>query len=566
MISLRHLYGGYNMSDNIAIKIVGGKDVIIPKATTLLDLSKDHSHTRPLPILVATVDNELQDLSRQLLTDSTVEFLDISDPNGFRTYQRSLTFLMIYAAKSVLGKKTRVTVIHSINKNYYCELPDHNEPSEELLAEIEAVMREAISKDIPIQKFALQKEAALSLAAEFGLDDKIKMLKYHHNLTVSFYKLDWFYNYFYGEMAPSTACLGQFKLHKRSKGFMLQFPDVSLGYDFATLPKNTKISEVFEESNQWARIVGADTVGSLNDNLCKSGNGTIIRIAEALHEKKVALLADRIINEHRRIVLIAGPTSSGKTTFAARLSTQLRAAGAVPSVIGLDNYYHDRGDGRIPRDEFGNEDYETIKAIDTALITNNLQALLKGEQVEIPSFNFLTGKREYKGRHMQLAPHDVLILEGIHGLNDEISCGISSNDKFKIFISALTQINLDDHNRIPTTDTRLVRRIVRDYQYRGTTAKDTIDRWPSVLRGEKKYIYPHQEAADAFFNSALVYEMCVLKQYAEPLLYDITPEAPQYTEARRLIKFLSSFLCIPSENIPVNSILREFVGGSCFSH
>jgi len=552
------------MSKQIAINVIGSGQTIVSKGISLLEVS--HAYTKSRPILVATVDNELQDLSRKLLFDSNVQFLDISDPNGYRTYQRSLTFLMVYAAKSVLGKKARVVVTHSINKNYYCELPDHPEPSEELLEEIEEIMRKAITADIPIEKHTLPKEVALRLAAEFGLEDKEKLLKYRHNLTVSFYKLDWFYNYFYGEMAPSTGCLDQFKLIKRSRGFMLQFPDANLGYEFAELPQNTKVSEVFEEANQWARIVGADTVGSLNDNLCKSGNGMIIRIAEALHEKKVAYLADRIVNEHRRIVLIAGPTSSGKTTFAARLSTQLRAVGAVPSVIGLDNYYHDRGDGRIPRDEFGNEDYETIKAIDTALITKNLQALLQGERVEIPSFNFLTGKREYKDRYMQLAPQDVLILEGIHGLNDEISRGVSDGDKFKIFISALTQINIDDHNRIPTTDTRLVRRIVRDYQYRGTTAADTIDRWPSVLRGEAKYIYPHQEAADAFFNSALVYEMCVLKQYAEPLLFDIAQDAPQYTEARRLIKFLSSFLCIPSENIPVNSILREFVGGSCYSH
>jgi len=473
---------------------------------------------------------------------------------------------MVYAAKTVLGKKARVVIAHSINKNYYCELPDHPEPSEELLTKIDEVMRKAISQNIPIEKNTMPKESALKLAEEFGLADKQQLLKYRHTLTVSFYKLDWFYNYFYGEMAPSTGCLNQFKLTKRSKGFMLQFPDASHGFELAELTPNCKISEVFEESSAWARIVGADTVGALNDKLCKMGNGIIIRIAEALHEKKVALLADRIINEHRSIVLIAGPTSSGKTTFAARLGTQLRAAGAVPHVIGLDNYYHDRGDVRIPKDEFGNEDYETIKAIDTAQITKDLKALLRREKVEIPTFNFLTGKREYKGRHLHLAPNDVLILEGIHGLNEAISEGVPAEDKFKIFISALTQINLDDHNRIPTTDTRLVRRIVRDFQYRGTTAVETIDRWPSVLRGEAKYIYPYQEEADAFFNSALVYEMCVLKQYAEPLLFDITPDAPQYTEARRLIKFLSSFLCMPSENIPVNSILREFVGGSCFSH
>ena len=555
------------MIEQITIAIKGAGTTTIPKSTTLLELSKSYSQTKKWPILVATVDNELQDLSRKLLFDSTVEFLDVSDPNGFRTYQRSVSFLMVYAAKTVLGKKARVVIGHSINKNYYCELPENTEPiTEELLAKIEQVMHEAVDKNLPIEKQTLQKEVALKLADEFGLYDKKRLLKYRHNLTVSFYRLDWFYNYFYGEMAPSTGCLNQFKLVKHSKGFMLQFPDASQDYELTELTLRHKVSEVFEEASEWARIISADTVGALNDKLCQHDSGMIIRVAEALHEKKTALLADRIVNDKRPIVLIAGPTSSGKTTFAARLSTQLRAAGVVPHVIGLDNYYHNRGDGRIPRDEYGNEDYETIVAIDTSQITKDLQALLKGQRVEIPTFNFLTGKREYKGRFLELAKNDVLILEGIHGLNELISEGVPAEHKFKIFISALTQINVDDHNRIPTTDTRLVRRIVRDFQSRGTSATDTIDRWPSVLRGEAKYIYPHQEEADAFFNSALIYEMCVLKQYAEPLLFDITPDMPQYTEARRLIKFLSSFLCMPSENIPVNSILREFVGGSCFSH
>ena len=555
------------MSEQITITVAGAGETTIPKGTTLLELSKSYSHLKKWPILVATVDNELQDLSRQLLFDSTVKFLDVSDPNGFRAYQRSVSFLMVYAAKTILGKEARVVISHSINKNYYCELPEHPEPiTEELLDKIEDEMHANVKRDQQIRKVTHPKELAIKLAREFGLYDKERLLKYRHNLTVSLYKMCWFYNYFYGEMAPSTGVLNLFKLVKHSKGFMLQFPDASQGYELADLLPRHKVSEVFEEAAEWARIINADTVGALNDILCRHGSGMIIRVAEAFHEKKTALLADRIVNEKRPIVLIAGPTSSGKTTFAARLSTQLRAAGVIPHVIGLDNYYHDRGDGRIPRDEHGNEDYETLVAIDTAQITKDLQALLKGQRVEIPTFNFITGKREYKGRFLELAKGDVLILEGIHGLNELISAGVPPEQKFKIFISALTQINIDDHNRIPTTDTRLVRRIVRDFQSRGTSAVDTIDRWPSVLRGEAKYIYPHQEEADAFFNSALIYEMCVLKQYAEPLLFNITPNMPQYTEARRLIKFLSSFLCMPSENIPANSILREFVGGSCFSH
>ncbi|MCL2204462.1 MAG: nucleoside kinase [Defluviitaleaceae bacterium] len=548
---------------DITLDIIGGEKITLPHATTLLEVSKEAFPERKWPVLVAKVDNELQDLSRKLLYDATVEFLDITDPNGFRTYQRSCTMLLVYAAKAVLGRKTRVVVAHSINKNYFCELPGH-EITDDLLAKIEGEMRRAVQANFPITKCTLQREEALHIARELGLEDKISLLKYRHNLTVSFYKLDWMYNYLYGEMAPSTGCLDQFQLVRRARGFMLQFPNVGLDYGFDDISKEVKIAEVFAEASQWARILKAGTVGALNDKLCSIGSGEIIRVTEALHEKKIALLADQIVQECRPIVLIAGPSSSGKTTFAARLGIQLQVNGAVPHVIGLDNYYLDREN--CPRDADGNYDFETINAIDTAQINKDLQALLAGERVQIPTFNFLTGKREYKGRFLALSPKDVLILEGIHGLNDRVSEEVPPSDKFKIFISAMTQINIDDHNRIPTTDTRLVRRIVRDYQYRGASAAKTISMWPSVLRGESKYIFPHQERADAFFNSALVYEMCVLKQYAEPLLFGLQPDVAQYTEARRLIKFLSSFLGMPSDNIPPNSILREFIGGGCFNH
>ncbi|MCL2364757.1 MAG: nucleoside kinase [Defluviitaleaceae bacterium] len=542
---------------------INGQAVLVERGTTLLELSAKFAHVYKWPILSAKVDNELQDLSRKLLYDATVEFLDLSDPNGFRTYQRSCTMLLIYAAKAVLGKKTRVIVAHSINKNYSCEIPDH-EITDDLLAQIDAKMREAVAANWPITKATLPKEEALHIADALGLEDKIRILKYRHNLTVSFYHFDWMYNYLYGEMAPNTGCLTHFKLVRRPAGFMLQFPNIGLDYAFADISKETKVAEVFAEAKQWARILKADTVGALNDKICALGNGEIIRVTEALHEKKIALLADRIMQENRHIVFIAGPSSSGKTTFATRLAIQLRVNGVVPYTIGLDNYYIDRE--FCPRDADGNFDFETIDAIDTAQINTDLNALLAGQRVQIPTFNFLTGKREYKGRFIQLSPNDVLVVEGIHGLNERVNEAITDTEKFKIFISPMTQINIDDHNRIPTTDTRLVRRMVRDYQYRGASAAQTIGMWPSVLRGEAKYIFPYQEHADAFFNSALVYEMCVLKQYAEPMLYNLQPSDAEYTEARRLIRFLSAFLGMPGENIPANSILREFIGGSCFSH
>jgi uridine kinase len=350
---------------------------------------------------------------------------------------------------------------------------------------------------------------------------------------------------------------------KRTRGFMLQFPDAAHNYQFVELAPENRLSEVFAESNRWARIMKTDVVGALNDKICQSGSGGIIRVAEALHEKKIAQLADQIMQEHRSIVFIAGPSSSGKTTFAARLGVQLNVCGAIPHVISLDNYYLNRED--CPKDEFGNYDFETIDAIDTAQIVSDLKNLLDGQTVEIPTFNFYTGRREYKGKFLKLSSDDVLILEGIHGLNDKICGDVPRSEQFKIFISALTQINVDDHNRIPTTDARLMRRMVRDFLFRGASASKTLDMWPRVLHGEIKYIYPCQHHADAFFNSALVYEMSVLKQYAEPLLFGIQTDDTQYTEARRLIKFLSSFLGIPGETIPTNSILREFVGGSCFN-
>jgi len=553
------------MQDKIILNVKGIGEVEAQRGITLFNLSEKIAKQDSRPALVAKVRGELMDMSRTVAYDSDIEFLDITDPQGYRTYQRGVTFLLIYAAKTVLGKKARVVVSHSISKNYFCELPDlTTEITSELLSEIEQVMRETVSKDLPIERLALPKETAIKICEEQGFYDKISLLKYRHNMTFSFYKLDWLYSYFYGEMVPRTGRLDRFKLVKRTRGFMLQFPDATNNYVFSDLAPENRLSEVFAESNQWMRIMKTDTVGALNDKLCHDGSGETIRVAEALHEKKIALLSDQITQEHRPIVLIAGPSSSGKTTFAARLGVQLRVNGATPHIISLDNYYHNRED--CPKDEFGNYDFETIDAIDTDQIKHDLAALLDGKRVEIPTFNFFSGRREYKGNSLKLSPRDVLILEGIHGLNERVGGDVPRSDKFKIFISALTQINIDDHNRIPTTDARLLRRMVRDSLFRGASAAVTISMWPSVLRGENKYIYPCQELADAFFNSALVYEMSVLKQYAEPLLFCIEPDQPQYTEARRLIRFLSSFLGVPSDTIPPNSILREFVGGGCFHH
>ena len=539
--------------------------ITLPDNTTL-SATKGQTLQQICPIenaLVATVDNQLSDLTRQLLYDANVQFLDYNDPNGLRTYQRGVSFMLVYAVKAILGKKAQVTIAHSINKNYYCELPDLKSPiTPRLLQEIEDHMYQTAAKGLPIEKITTPRETAIKIMEDLGFEDKVRLLKYRHNHTVSLYKLNWVHSYFFGEMPPSTALLDRFKLSICGNGFVLQFPDAR--GQLKPLPENTRLKEVFTESKQWARIVKADTVAALNDQLCQNGSEKLIRVVEALHEKKIAGLADDIAANNKSIVLIAGPTSSGKTSLAHRLGVQLRVNGLIPHIISLDNYYLDRE--LCPKDEFGNYDFETIKAIDTDLINQHLQALLNGEAVEIPTFNFLTGKREYKGNVLKFESRDVIVMEGIHGLNEITSAGVDAKDKYKIFISALTQINIDDHNRIPTSDTRLLRRIVRDFRTRGATAANTISMWPSVQRGENKYIFPFQNAADAFYNSALVFEMGILKQYAEPVLFDITPDQPEYTEARRLIRFLASFLAVPSETLPHNSILREFVGGSCFYH
>jgi len=551
------------MKDYVNVTVMNDEAIKLPIGTTLLDLSFKYGDRLEHPILLAKVNNQLQDLRKSILEDSTIEFLDITSSSGFRTYQKSIVFLMIYAAKEIIGKKTRVIVEHSIDKNFYCEIPEEGvEITKELLEKITGKMQALVEKDLPIEKVSVPMEEARSIAKKFGLKDKEKILKYRRTTNVSFHKLDWFYNYFYDQLLPSTGGLKVFKLKLEGKGFIIQFPNPDNPEELKEIKPLKKISKVFLESSQWAKILKVDTVGALNDEISKIGLNNIIRVTEALHEKKIANIADMIHEQNKNIVLVAGPSSSGKTTFAQRLGIQLRVNGLRPHIISLDNYYLERE--FIPKDEFGEPDFESLEALDVASINKDLEMLVAGKAVDIPNFDFKIGKRIYKGLPFKMNDNDVLVIEGIHGLNDKIGEGISVNNKFKIFISALTQLNLDDHNRIATRDTRMIRRIVRDSTFRGVDALTNIAMWPSVMRGEALHIFPHQEKADAMFNSALVYEMSVLKQYAEPLLFKIDKSMPQYTEAKRLLRLLDSFLGVTSESVPHNSILREFIGGSCF--
>jgi len=547
--------------EKIRVTFENNELIEVPKMTTLLELSKKVN--RKYPILLAEVNNELRELHNILDRDCSVRFLDITDANGFRAYQRSVVFLMICATKDVLGVLSRVRVEHSINKNYYCEIDDENvEITESLLNSIEDKMREYIESGTMIEKKPLPTDEAIQIAEQFGLYDKMNILKYKRTSNVNFYKLGKYYNYFYGQMVLDTSRLRKFKLSKSDSGFMLQFPSSNAPGDLAELKSVKKITQIFNESNRWSRILKISTVGELNNAICQGNLGDIIRISEALHEKKIAYIADMILEQKKNIILISGPSSSGKTTFAERLCIQLRVNGLRPHVISLDNYFFNRE--FVPLDEFGKPNFENLDFLDVEQINKDLVNLLKGETVEFPTYNFITGKREYKGNYKKLNSDEVIVMEGIHGLNEKLSADIPRANKFKIFISALTQLNIDDHNRIPTSDTRLIRRIVRDSIYRNYSAQNTIDIWPKVLKGEIRNIFPFQEEADALFNSALIYEMCVLRQFVESGLFDIDRQCKEFVEARRLVKFLDCFQCINSEQIPPNSILREFIGGSCF--
>ncbi len=551
------------MENYVYAEIMGNEKIKISKKTTLYELSRDYQKYFDYPILLAKVNNELCELNRRLVTNSKVEFLDINNIHGFRAYQRSIVFLMLCAVKEILGIKKRVVIEHSINKNYYVEIVDESEDlSNEVIKAIEERMHEIAKQNYPLKKYSMDLPTCIKLCRKFGLNDKIAILKFRRTRKVNFYRLSWFYNYFYGYLVHDTSVLTNFKLSKQGNGFILQFPDADNPNEMTPLKPFEKISNVFMESSQWAKILNIATVGALNEEICKGKLGEIIRISEALHEKKIASIADSIKEQNRKLVLIAGPSSSGKTTFSNRLAIQLRVNGFKTYIVSIDDYF--KNQEKTPgetKDEF---DFESINAIDVNQLNLDLKALMNGEEVKIPKFNFASGKREAKGNPLKIDENGILLVEGIHGLNKKIAEEIEENIKFKIFVSALTQLNVDDHNRISTGDTRMLRRIVRDYHFRKLDAIATIKMWPSVLKGEAENIFPYQEDADAIFNSALVYELCILKQFAEPILFDIDTSNNEYLEARRLLKFLDCFFGVNSEEVPTNSIIREFIGGSCF--
>ena len=512
-------------------------------------------------IILGIVNGRLRELNKKIKSDCELSFVTTADRDGRRTYRRSVVLLLQRAIYDVYGSMTQLHVMHSLGEGYYCQL--EKSVTEHDIDRIVCSMHSFVEKDLPITKHSAKTQYAEQLFKEKGLHDKERLLHYRRSSRVNLYELDGVVDYFYGFMAPSTGMLKYFDIVPYESGFVLLFPGAN-SRSVEPLVTSNKLFHTLDDSREWSKMLGIGTIGSLNDAIAAGRGQEIMLLQEALMEQKIGNLAAQIASDDKKkFVMIAGPSSSGKTSFANRLSIQLIAKGRKPHPLSLDDYYVDRE--FCPKNPDGSFDFECLESIDVKLFNEDMNRLLKGEAVDMPSFNFKTGKREYRGRKLTLGADDILVIEGIHGLNDRLSQLIPPEHKFKIYISALTQLNIDEHNPLSTTDERLIRRIVRDARTRGTNAMETIAMWPSVRKGERENIFPFQEQADVMFNSALVYELAVLKVYAEPLLFGIERECPEYLEAKRLLKLLDYFLPMPADGIPNNSLLREFVGGSCFN-
>ncbi|WP_432665743.1 nucleoside kinase [Wukongibacter baidiensis] len=548
--------------NRIKASLKDGTTLEFNKGVTLEEVKNKVQNEYDALVVAAKVNNNLKELGFTLNEDAEIEFVDLTTSIGQRIYQRSLSFVFIRAAMELLPE-CRVSVEHSLSKGLYCEIKHENPINEDTVEAIEARMKKIIEEDVTLEKRSIQKEEAEKIFEKFDMDAKKKLLKYREKDTINIYSCGWLKNYFYGYMVPSTGYLKNFKLKFYLPGIIIQFPTKEKPNEIPKFKEQPKIASILREAEIWGNILNVGYVANLNEVIEKDEYPELIRVAEALHEKKIAQIADMITKKNKRVVLIAGPSSSGKTTFAQRLLIQLKVNGLNPVTLSIDDYFVNRE--LTPRDEEGKYDFEALEAVDVDLFNEHLTKLVQGEEIEIPTFNFITGTREYRGNKLKIHKDQPIIIEGIHGLNEKLTSDVPHDKKFKIYISALTQLNIDNHNRIPTTDTRLVRRIVRDSKYRGHSALTTLRLWKSVRRGEERNIFPFQEEADVMFNSALVYELAALKKYANPLLKEISDKEPEYAEAKRLLKFLSYFKSIDDEkNILQTSILKEFIGGSCF--
>ncbi len=543
---------------------VEGQSLSVKDGTTYLELAKSFQKKYDHDIVLVLENNKMRELFRKVKDGAAVTFLTTGQVDGYNTYRRSATLLFLKAIYDVEGMDAvrGMKVEFSASEGYY--VSSKKMPvNEETLAKIESRMKELVDKNLPIEKRSIPVEEAIEHFTRHGMIDKARLFRFRRSSSVNVYLLDGFEDYYYGYMVPSTGYLKYFKLIPYDEGLVLEFPPRKTPETFGPFREQPKVFQTLKSSTKWGEILNVGTVGALNEQISEGNVGNIILAQEAIMEKGLGDIAAEIASRpDKKLIMIAGPSSSGKTTFSHRLSIQLMAHGLKPHPIAVDNYFVERVD--TPKDENGQYNFECLEAMDIELFNQQMSALLQGEKVFMPTFNFITGMKEYKGNSLQLGPEDVLVIEGIHCLNDALSYSLPAENKFKIYVSALTQMNIDEHNRIPTTDGRLLRRMVRDARTRGASAQKTISMWPSVRRGEDENIFPYQESADVVFNSALIYELAVLKQYAEPLLFGIRPEDPEYLEAKRLLKFLNYFQGIDSNLIPGNSILREFIGGSFF--
>ena len=550
----------------MAVVKVNGIERSYSEGTTYLEIAKEFQDQYENDILLVRVNGKLRELEKTLAGDSEISFITAKENAGYKTYERSAIFLMLKAFYEVIPREKirKIQIDFALENGIYGELVGDIPVDEKLLTSVKVHMEKLRDAAIPVKKRSVNTDDAVELFGKHGMHDKEQLFQYRRASRVNIYSIGEFEDYFYGYMVPDTSYVKYFDLVPCHAGFLLLLP-------VKTDPKHVehpaireKLFSILHSSYRWSDSLEVPNVGALNKMIVDGRGQDLILMQEALQEKNIGQVAEKAVKDpDRRIVMIAGPSSSGKTTFSHRLSTQFAALGYNPHPISVDNYFRNREE--YPLDENGQPDFEALGCVDIPQFNEDMNALLSGKTIELPRFNFKTGKREYKGEMLKLGKKDILVIEGIRCLNDAMSSELPKDSKFKIYISALTQLNVDEHNRIPTTDGRLIRRMVRDARTRGTSALETIERWPSVRRGEDKNIFPYQESADVMFNSALVYELAVLKLYAEPLLFNIPRDREEYDEAKRLLKFLDYFLAIDSDVIPKTSILREFIGGSCLN-
>ena len=543
--------------------IINGEVKSYEEGTTFETIVNEYQEQYDHTIALVIANGKIHELHKKLKRDAEISFITTSDTIGNKTYERSAIMLLLKAAYDILGLQGKMKVEFAIDKGIYCEFTEDIEVTDELVDQINDRMEDLVSQKLPIRKDTYAISEAVEFFYEQGMMDKAELFRYRKGSNVNVYCLDGYYDYFYGYMFPNTSYVSCFKLMKYEDGVILLLPPKKYPRQLTPFEPKHKLFATMAEFNHWGEEQGICTVGDLNRQICDGRLSDIILVQEALQERRIAEIANDIVSRGGvKFVMIAGPSSSGKTSFSNRLSIQLQTHGYKTHPIAVDDYFVERE--QTPRDENGAYNFECLEAIDTESFNRDMCDLLAGKRVELPTFNFKTGHREYNGNFKQLGPEDILVIEGIHGLNDKMSYALPTESKYKIYISSLTCLNVDEHNRIPTTDGRLLRRMIRDARTRGTSATRTLGMWQSVRRGEEENIFPYQESADVMFNSATVYEISLLKTYAEPLLYGVPKDVPEYYEAQRLLKFLQYFLAIPADSVPNNSLVREFCGGSCF--